>query len=80
MPLSHRDGRKSVDEDLMAGQDVMRYLGCGRTFLYKKLRHLALDVSPDSARPMLRWRRGALDAFARPVAPQACGPSQRTDE
>jgi hypothetical protein len=55
----------------MTAEEVMQYLRCGRTFLYSRLRHLAIDFAPGSRSPMLRWRRRALEALARPHRPRA---------
>ena len=66
--VEYRERGKSMEDGaLLDAEDVMAYLRCGRTFVYGRLRHLALDVSPDSGRPMLRWRRSMLDALARPA-------------
>jgi predicted DNA-binding transcriptional regulator AlpA len=51
-------------EDLLNRDEVMAYLGVGRTTVYRKLRHLALELRMGGSRPILRWRRADLDALS----------------
>jgi predicted DNA-binding transcriptional regulator AlpA len=59
-----RKGSRVDGEDLLNRDEVMAYLGVGRTTVYRKLRHLALELRMGGSRPILRWRRADLDALS----------------